>query len=184
MVSLIRRGCSWFIRFLRKPMEPIAELERVAFSGRLLRLPEEHDVVVVLVSRRQLQEPHCAFAPVADRLDADARAPLVMRLAVAVMRGSAIALQEAKKRGRLANGHVCVVGFSTGRSACQSVAPTSAPSESCTSGRGSFGGRGSSSPRQNMLVSGAIPRTGTGCRKNRCASTSTTVSFPGLTTKR
>ena len=54
------------------------------------------------------------------------------------------------------------------------------PSESCTSGRQSCGGRGFSSPKKNMLVKGAMPNSFTGLRKKQPGAHVNDRAFAGL----
>ena len=58
------------------------------------------------------------------------------------------------------------------------------PTESCTSGRTSSVSTSVFLPCQNMLVSGATPRTRGLLRRKRTARTVTTVSSPGTMSKR
>ena len=78
------------------PVQPVAcscKLEPAA--GRRLGHPHRDDVVVDLVVGRDLDQLHRAFAPVAQRLDPQARAAVVAD-AVQVMVELAVALQQAE----------------------------------------------------------------------------------------
>src|SRR3954449_101821 len=75
-----RRGL-WRVR---SPVQPVGiDVLSLRLQGRL-RMPEAGDVVVNFLPGRNLDQPHLAFAPIADRLRPQARAPLKIRFQILI----------------------------------------------------------------------------------------------------
>src|SRR5437870_1634964 len=69
-------------RFARAPVLPVGEGVLPLGAQWIVRPPERDDVVVDLLLAGNLDEEHAAVAPVADRLDPQARTLLVMGLEI------------------------------------------------------------------------------------------------------
>src|SRR5215472_12163314 len=82
------------VRPVAAPVQAIGEA--VFAFQRLLRPPECDDVVVNLLLGRDLDQLHGAVAPIADRLDPQARALLVARLEILIGPKIVLALQESE----------------------------------------------------------------------------------------
>ncbi|MNE33486.1 hypothetical protein D3C80_1271570 [compost metagenome] len=82
--------------FVQGPVHTIGELQRLAGSRALLRIPESDDVVVGFVRRGDFHQFDGALAPVALRLHPGARAQLVAVVEVFVAGEFATALEQAE----------------------------------------------------------------------------------------
>src|SRR5207248_5605579 len=83
------------VGFPGAPMLPIGEGVFALGAQRFVRPPERDDVVVNFLLAGDLNEEDAAFAPVADRLDPQARAFLVMRFEILIIAEIALALDQA-----------------------------------------------------------------------------------------
>ena len=159
-------------------MQLVADVVAVSGAEELVRQPIGDDIIVDLVIGWDFDELHAAFAPVANRLDPNARTLIVKSTVVLYALNWRSRWSRPKPFG-CASKNVLVRtldGSFSGRQ-IRSPAPVQmlSPSLSWISGRQSVAMRRLCFEYQNMLVSGAMPTRAISARGNSRASTAITV---------